>query len=191
MNFFLAGHPRNALIRLDSRKEIEGNGRKGSGLWWLVWLQSAPSRACVASLETPDAEGGGRAGRRKCRRVGAGPGMAPQPLEKVGFAPGNRMARQCWTPQHLVLGARPSSATAPSPLAGCRGGERGCDARVSPTPLLVAAHPHMAPQSFENIDSAPGNGMGAEASTPIMWVESSAPPRLRPGPGRARSWPGC
>jgi hypothetical protein len=67
----------------------------------------------------------------------------------------------------------------------------GCDARVSPTPLLVAAHPHMAPQSFENIDSAPGNGMGPEASTPILWVESSAPPRLGPGPGRARSWPGC
>jgi hypothetical protein len=31
----------------------------------------------------------------------------------------------------------------------------------------------MAPQSFENIDSAPGNGMGPEASTPLCGLRAA------------------
>ena len=82
------------------------------------------------------------------------PQMAPQRLEKIESAPGNGMAPEAPDPQDMVHGAT-ALASALDPAGR--------------TPLAVEApptSPEMAPQKLEKMESAPGNGIAPEGSSP-------------------------
>ncbi len=133
--FSWPGRPRNALIRLDSRKETEENGRKWKGLWGLVWLQSAPSRTCVASLETPDTTGAGDA-------LPGASVVAPEPASALGVSLRSGQAlrddRRSSPRLRALLGRE---------ALGKEAAWLGSHGRLQ-----------MAPQAIEKARFAPGNG---------------------------------
>ena len=101
------------------------------------------------------------------------PQLVPQRLEKIESAPGNGMATEVQDPQDMVR--QPDSALASALDPAGR------------TPLSVEAPPassQMAPQRPEKIESAPGDGMAPEDSSPNIWHRranrsSPRPPRFR------------
>jgi hypothetical protein len=87
--------------------------------------------------------------------------MAPQRLEKIESGPGNRMGSGASNPQDVVharLTARDSGRGVSIAVIAVREADG-----------KIWSRPEMAPQRLERIESAPGNGMGSDASNHKMW----------------------
>ena len=162
----------NPLISPDSLPKTEGIG---SNFRPFGSSRTRPGSVYDASLKSragrPEANAAFRRGvLRECLRGrSVGPEMVPQGLEKIDSAPGNGMASKASDPRHLVQ-RRAAAVTLQNPHGislEVRGNANG--KRAACLGLAVASRPEMVPQRLENIDSAPGNGMAPEASTPNIW----------------------
>ena len=99
----------------------------------------------------------------------AGRQMAPQRLEKIESAPGNGMAPEARDRPDMVQRRDGALASALDP--------------AGQTPLAAGAPPagpEMAPPKLENMESAPGNGIAPEGSSPEAMAPAGCEPLVSP-----------
>ena len=140
------------------------------GLWGLVWLHCAPSRACFASFETPDAKGQGDA------PPGASVG-APEPASALGAFLRSGQALRDAPPIEARLRALIEREAL--------GEEAACP--------WSCGRPEMAPQRLEKIEFAPGNGAAGGPVDPQARglpssIGSGQAECVSPGNGAASLW---